>query len=212
MVQIACIWIRVYSIRRLTVNFPREFFLEARCRMAKSGQLVEIERLETELEDLLNDPSVSELKSENEKLAYQIETLHRAIIQESKNYPPQGWAYIEFELLFSLCVRNHYSFYTLRLIFFVQILFLYWAWWFLIPGFWRFRKDRQIIIWIHNHDRLSFDQNDCSRITSALESVPGGSNSTSINQSKFRTKEYRDEPRKMELGECQAPKFRNRFI
>ena len=58
--------------------------------MTKSDQLVEIERLETELEDLLNDPSVSELKSENEKLIYEIETLHRAIIQESENYPPQG--------------------------------------------------------------------------------------------------------------------------
>ena len=58
--------------------------------MTRSDQLVEIERLETELEDLLNDPSVSELKSENEKLVYQIETLHRAIIQESRNYPPQG--------------------------------------------------------------------------------------------------------------------------
>ena len=58
--------------------------------MAKSDKLVEIERLEAELEDLLNDPSVSELKSENEKLVYQIETLHRAIIQESENYPPQG--------------------------------------------------------------------------------------------------------------------------
>ena len=65
--------------------------------MAKSDQLVEIERLEAELEDLLNDPSVSELKSENEKLVYQIETLHRAIIQESENYPPQGWANFEFE-------------------------------------------------------------------------------------------------------------------
>ena len=70
--------------------FPREFFFEARCRMTRSDQLVEIERLETELEDLLNDPSVSELKSENEKLVYQIETLHRAIIQESENYPSQG--------------------------------------------------------------------------------------------------------------------------
>ena len=59
--------------------------------MAKSCQLAEIERLETELEDLLNDPSVSELKSENEKLSYQIKTLHRAIIQESENsIPPQG--------------------------------------------------------------------------------------------------------------------------
>ena len=59
--------------------------------MAKSCQLAEIERLETELEDLLNDPSVSELKSENEKLAYQIKTLHRAIIQESENsIPRQG--------------------------------------------------------------------------------------------------------------------------
>ena len=76
--------------REMTLNFPREFFLEAPCRMARSYQLVEIERLEAELEDLLNDPSVSELKSENEQLAYQIETLHRAIIQESENYPPQG--------------------------------------------------------------------------------------------------------------------------
>jgi len=59
--------------------------------MTKSCQLAEIERLETELEDLLNDPSVSELKSENEKLSYQIKTLHRAIIQESENsIPPQG--------------------------------------------------------------------------------------------------------------------------
>ena len=59
--------------------------------MAKSCQLAEIERLETELEDLLNDPSVSELKSENEKLSYQIKTLHRAIIQESENsIPRQG--------------------------------------------------------------------------------------------------------------------------
>ena len=58
--------------------------------MTRSDQLVEIERLETELEDLLNDPSVSELKLENEKLVYQIETLHRAIIQETENYPPQG--------------------------------------------------------------------------------------------------------------------------
>ena len=58
--------------------------------MTRSDQLVEIERLETELEDLLNDPSVSELKLENEKLVYQIETLHRAIIQESENYPHQG--------------------------------------------------------------------------------------------------------------------------
>ena len=58
--------------------------------MTRSDHLVEIERLETELEDLLNDPSVSELKLENEKLVYQIEILHRAIIQESENYPPQG--------------------------------------------------------------------------------------------------------------------------
>ena len=59
--------------------------------MTKSCRLAEIERLETELEDLLNDPSVSELKSENEKLSYQIKTLHRAIIQESENsIPPQG--------------------------------------------------------------------------------------------------------------------------
>ena len=59
--------------------------------MTKSYQLTETERLETELEDLLNDPSVSELKSENEKLAYQIKTLHRAIIQESENsISPQG--------------------------------------------------------------------------------------------------------------------------
>ena len=59
--------------------------------MTRSDHLVEIERLETELEDLLNDPSVSELKSENEKLSYQIKTLHRAIIQESENsIPPQG--------------------------------------------------------------------------------------------------------------------------
>ena len=65
--------------------------LVVRSRMAKSCQLAEIERLETELEDLLNDPSVSELKSENEKLSYQIKTLHRAIIQESENsIPPQG--------------------------------------------------------------------------------------------------------------------------
>ena len=60
-------------------------------RMAKSCQFAEIKRLETELEDLLNDPSVSELKSENEKIAYQIKTLHRAIIQESENsISPQG--------------------------------------------------------------------------------------------------------------------------
>ena len=58
--------------------------------MTRSDQLIEIERLEAELEDLLNDPSVSELKLENEKLVYQIETLHRAIIQETENYPPQG--------------------------------------------------------------------------------------------------------------------------
>jgi len=56
--------------------------------MATSGQLAEIERLETELEDLLNDPSVAELKSENAKLAYQINTLHRAINQEKANYVP----------------------------------------------------------------------------------------------------------------------------
>jgi len=61
-------------------------------RMATSGQLAEIERLETELEDLLNDPSVAELKSENAKLAYQINTLHRAINQEKANYvPPKGF-------------------------------------------------------------------------------------------------------------------------
>ena len=45
--------------------------------------------------------------------------------------------------------------------------------------------DRVSVIYL-NHIRLCFNQNDCSRITSALESVPGGSNSTSINQSKFR--------------------------
>jgi len=60
--------------------------------MATSGQLAEIERLETELEDLLNDPSVAELKLENAKLAYQINTLHRAINQEKANYvPPKGF-------------------------------------------------------------------------------------------------------------------------
>ena len=60
--------------------------------MATSGQLAEIERLETELEDLLNDPSVAELKSENAKLAYQINTLRRAINQEKANYvPPKGF-------------------------------------------------------------------------------------------------------------------------
>ena len=60
--------------------------------MTKSDKLVEIERLETELEDLLNDPSVAELKSENAKLAYQINTLHRAINQEKANYvPPKGF-------------------------------------------------------------------------------------------------------------------------
>ena len=60
--------------------------------MATSAQLAEIERLETELEDLLNDPSVAELKSENAKLAYQINTLNRAINQEKANYvPPKGF-------------------------------------------------------------------------------------------------------------------------
>ena len=68
-------------------------------RMATSGQLAEIERLETELEDLLNDPSVAELKSENAKLAYQINTLHRAINQEKANYiPPKG--FISYIILF----------------------------------------------------------------------------------------------------------------
>ena len=67
--------------------------------MAKSCQLAEIERLETELEDLLNDPSVAELKSENAKLAYQINTLHRAINQEKANYiPPKG--FISYIILF----------------------------------------------------------------------------------------------------------------
>jgi len=60
--------------------------------MTMSSQLAEIERLEIELEDLLNDPSISELKSENEKLTYQINTLRRAISQENAiNIPPGGF-------------------------------------------------------------------------------------------------------------------------
>ena len=59
--------------------------------MATSGQLAEIEHLEIELEELLSDPSVSELKSENQKLIYQINSLQRAINQEKANYvPPKG--------------------------------------------------------------------------------------------------------------------------
>lgn len=58
--------------------------------MATSAQLVEIERLETELDNLLNDPVVSDLKAENSKLSYQINTLKRAIEDEKANYkPPQ---------------------------------------------------------------------------------------------------------------------------
>ena len=60
-------------------------------RMATGSQLAEIERLESELENLFDDSSVEELKSENAKLAYQINTLHRAINQEKANYvPPKG--------------------------------------------------------------------------------------------------------------------------
>ena len=65
-------------------------------RMATGSQLAEIERLESELENLFDDSSVEELKSENAKLAYQINTLHRAINQEKSNaphcsVPPEGW-------------------------------------------------------------------------------------------------------------------------
>ena len=64
-------------------------------RMATGSQLAEIERLESELENLFDDSSVEELKSENAKLAYQINTLHRAINQEKSNaphcsVPPEG--------------------------------------------------------------------------------------------------------------------------
>ena len=65
-------------------------------RMATGSQLAEIERLESELENLFDDSSVEELKSENAKLSYQINTLHRAINQEKSNaphssVPPEGW-------------------------------------------------------------------------------------------------------------------------
>lgn len=78
--------------------------------MATSGQLAEIERLETELEDLLNDPSVAELKSENAKLAYQINTLHRAINQEKANYvPPKGILKISFAYYLKYVFSNDFS-------------------------------------------------------------------------------------------------------
>ena len=78
--------------------------------MATSGQLAEIERLETELENLLNDPSVAELKTENAKLAYQINTLHRAINQEKANYvPPKGILKISFAYYLKYVFSNDFS-------------------------------------------------------------------------------------------------------
>ena len=62
--------------------------------MTSSGQLAEIERLESELEDFLDHPSVSELKTENEKLAYQINTLRRAVNEEVNCLPTQGYFFI----------------------------------------------------------------------------------------------------------------------
>ena len=78
--------------------------------MATSGQLAEIERLEIELENLLNDPSVAELKTENAKLAYQINTLHRAINQEKANYvPPKGILKISFAYYLKYVFSNDFS-------------------------------------------------------------------------------------------------------
>ena len=59
--------------------------------MNLSEQLQQVQRLEAELESLLNDSGVVELKAENSKLLYQINQLKKAIAEERAQIkPPTG--------------------------------------------------------------------------------------------------------------------------
>ena len=50
--------------------------------MSLADKLKQVERLEAELDALLGDSSVAELKTENAKLNYQINQLKKAIAEE----------------------------------------------------------------------------------------------------------------------------------
>ena len=59
-------------------------------RMA-AAQLAQIKKLEAELELLLNEPVLEEIRVENQKLIYQINSLKKAIDEEKSNIvPPKG--------------------------------------------------------------------------------------------------------------------------
>ena len=59
--------------------------------MSLADKLKQVERLEAELDALLGDSSVAELKTENAKLNYQINQLKKAIAEErSQIKPPTG--------------------------------------------------------------------------------------------------------------------------
>ena len=62
-----------------------------RAKMSLADKLKQVERLEAELDALLGDSSVAELKTENAKLNYQINQLKKAIAEErSQIKPPTG--------------------------------------------------------------------------------------------------------------------------
>ena len=68
--------------------------------MSLADKLKQVERLEAELDALLGDSSVAELKTENAKLNYQINQLKKAIAEErSQIKPPTGQFYVIFELM-----------------------------------------------------------------------------------------------------------------
>ena len=53
-----------------------------------SAQLDEISELEIELDKLLSEQDLDELRTENQKLTYQINTLKKAIAVEKANIVP----------------------------------------------------------------------------------------------------------------------------
>ena len=67
--------------------------------MSLADKLKQVERLEAELDALLGDSSVAELKTENAKLNYQINQLKKAIAEErSQIKPPTGQSFLPWFL------------------------------------------------------------------------------------------------------------------
>ena len=66
--------------------------------MSLAEQLQHVQRLETELESLLNDSGVVELKAENAKLLYQIDQLKSAIAEERAQIKPPTGKFICYNL------------------------------------------------------------------------------------------------------------------